>query len=125
MAPPAQPPTSQAASPGAAPKKFPDFVPPTSLIELPDGVRKLHLRRCKLVVTHGAGSHPQEFSFEKGEIRIGAMEDNDMVVGDDTVSRYHCKIVQEDNRSEERRVGKEGSSRMTQEPSEQMAKEEE
>jgi len=101
-APPQQPQASQtsgASGPpaAAAAKKFPDFVPPTSLIELPDGVRRLHLRRCKLVLTHGAGGHPQEFSFEKGEIRIGAMEDNDMVVGDDTVSRYHCKIVQEDN----------------------------
>jgi pSer/pThr/pTyr-binding forkhead associated (FHA) protein len=25
------------------------------------------------------------------------MEDNDLIVGDDTVSRYHCKIIQEDN----------------------------
>jgi len=25
------------------------------------------------------------------------MEDNDVVLGDDTVSRYHCRITQEDN----------------------------
>ena len=34
--------------------------------------------------------------FDKDEIRIGSMEDNDLVLSDDTVSRYHCKIVQED-----------------------------
>jgi DNA-binding NtrC family response regulator len=35
-------------------------------------------------------------SFEKDEVAIGAMDDNDVVLNDDTVSRYHCKIVQED-----------------------------
>ena len=38
----------------------------------------------------------QEWTFDKEEIRIGAMEDNDVVLNDDTVSRYHCKIVQDD-----------------------------
>jgi transcriptional regulator with GAF, ATPase, and Fis domain len=92
MAPPQPAPAGDAPS-----KKFPDFVAPTKIHYLGDGAARLHLRRCKLVLTHGHGGHPQEFSFDKGEIRIGAMEDNDMVVGDDTVSRYHCKIVQEDN----------------------------
>src|SRR5215813_6000141 len=80
---------------GDAPsKKFPDFVAPTKIHYLGDGVPRLHLRRCKIVV---GGPHPQEHAFEKGEIRIGAMDDNDLVIQDDTVSRYHCKIVQEDN----------------------------
>ncbi len=78
----------------SAPKKFPDFVPPTK-IHYPgagpgEGAARLHLRRCKLV----AGD--QEYFFEKGEIRLGAMDDNDLVLQDDTVSRYHCKIVQEE-----------------------------
>ena len=38
----------------------------------------------------------QEWTFDKEEIRIGSMDDNDIVLEDDTVSRYHCKIVQED-----------------------------
>src|SRR5215471_10447303 len=82
-------------APAEAPsKKFPDFVAPTKIHYLGDGVPRLHLRRCKIVV---GGPHPQEHAFEKGEIRIGAMDDNDVVIQDDTVSRYHCKILQEDN----------------------------
>jgi transcriptional regulator with GAF, ATPase, and Fis domain len=75
-------------------KKFPDFVAPTKIHYLGDGAARLHLRRCKILL---GGAHPQEHAFEKGEIRIGAMDDNDLVIQDDTVSRYHCKIVQEDN----------------------------
>jgi transcriptional regulator with GAF, ATPase, and Fis domain len=35
--------------------------------------------------------------FDQGTISIGAMEDNDLVLHDETVSRYHCRIVQEAN----------------------------
>jgi predicted ATP-dependent protease len=72
-------------------KKFPDFVPPTKVAFLERGPT-LHLRQCVL----GAVESDQEWMFEKDEIRIGSMDDNDVVVRDDTVSRYHCKIVQED-----------------------------
>jgi len=88
MAPPSSVPAD------APSKKFPDFVAPTKIHYLGDGVPRLHLRRCKIVV---GGPHPHEHAFEKGEIRIGAMDDNDVVIQDDTVSRYHCKILQEDN----------------------------
>jgi DNA-binding NtrC family response regulator len=73
-------------------KKFPDFVPPTKVSYLDRGPR-LHLRRCTL---QAADDPTQEWTFEKEEIRIGSMADNDVVLPDDTVSRYHCKIVQED-----------------------------
>ncbi len=73
------------------PKKFPDFVPPTKIAWAGDGAPRLHLRRCRLVV--GGDEH----TFEKGEIRIGAMDDNDLVLRDETVSRYHCRIVQEES----------------------------
>ena len=73
-------------------KKFPDFVPPTKVAFLDRGAT-LHLRQCTLATMDGA---EQEWTFEKDEIRIGSMDDNDVVVRDDTVSRYHCKIVQED-----------------------------
>jgi DNA-binding NtrC family response regulator len=43
------------------------------------------------------GKVVQEFSFEKEEVSLGAMSDNDVVVKDDTASRYHCKIVQENS----------------------------
>ena len=44
----------------------------------------------------GVDDPSQEWTFDKEEIRIGSMEDNDIVLHDDTVSRYHCKIVQDD-----------------------------
>ncbi|MBA3394951.1 MAG: sigma 54-interacting transcriptional regulator, partial [Deltaproteobacteria bacterium] len=74
-------------------KKFPDFVAPTKVAYLPDRGPTLHLRRCSL---QSVDDPTQEWSFDKEEIRIGSMEDNDIVLGDDTVSRYHCRIVQDD-----------------------------
>jgi len=83
----------QMSSAAGGSKKFPDFVPPTK-IQYVDRVPTLHLRRCTLTTV----SQPtREFSFDKEEIRIGAMEDNDVVLRDDTVSRHHCKIVQEES----------------------------
>jgi pSer/pThr/pTyr-binding forkhead associated (FHA) protein len=73
-------------------KKFPDFVPPTKVAYLDRGPT-LHLRKCMLQSVDDPG---QEWSFDKEEIRLGSMDDNDIVLSDDTVSRYHCKIVQED-----------------------------
>ncbi len=75
-------------------KKFPDYVAPTKVHY--DGARPptVHLRRCKLVTQ--VGGRAREHLFDKAQITIGAMEDNDLVVSDDTVSRYHCRIVQEE-----------------------------
>src|SRR5688572_11238625 len=73
-------------------KKFPDFVPPTKVAYLDRGPT-LHLRRCTLA---SVDDPDQEWSFDREEIRIGSMDDNDVVLRDDTVSRYHCRIVQED-----------------------------
>jgi DNA-binding NtrC family response regulator len=74
-------------------KKFPDFVPPTKVSYMDRGPT-LHLRRC---ILQAVDDPAQEWTFDKEEIRIGSMEDNDVVLNDDTVSRYHCKIVQEDS----------------------------
>ena len=74
-------------------KKFPDFVPPTKVSYLDRGPT-LHLRRCSFIAVDDPRA---EWSFDKDEIRIGSMDDNDVVMRDDTVSRYHCKIVQEDS----------------------------
>ena len=74
----------------AGQSKFPDFLPPTKIDY--DGLQpKLRLRSCTLTVSGGA-----EYRFEQDLIRIGAMDDNDVVIHDETASRYHCKIVQED-----------------------------
>src|SRR5215470_18563459 len=53
----------------------------------------LHLRRC---ILQAVDDPAQEWTFDKEEVRIGSMDDNDVVLNDETVSRYHCKIVQED-----------------------------
>jgi DNA-binding NtrC family response regulator len=74
-------------------KKFPDFVPPTKVAYLERGAT-LHLRRC---ILSSIDDPSLEWTFDKEEVRIGSMEDNDVVLHDDTVSRYHCKIVQEDS----------------------------
>jgi len=74
-------------------KKFPDFVPPTKVSYLDRGPT-LHVRRC---ILQSIDDPSLEWTFDKEEIRIGSMEDNDVVLGDDTVSRYHCRITQEDN----------------------------
>jgi transcriptional regulator with GAF, ATPase, and Fis domain len=86
------PPGADDAVPG---KKFPDFVPPTKIHYGGGGAATLHLRRCKLVFEDNG--RQEERSFEQGQIRIGAMDDNDIVVRDETVSRYHCRIVQEES----------------------------
>jgi len=76
-------------------KKFPDFVPPTKIHYGGGTGPTLHLRRCKLLFEDEG--RQVDRSFDQGTIRIGAMDDNDLIVRDDTVSRYHCKIVQEDS----------------------------
>ncbi len=74
-------------------KKFPDFVAPTKVSYLDRGAT-IHLRRC---ILQAVDDPAQEWTFDKEEIRLGSMDDNDVVLNDDTVSRYHCKIVQEDS----------------------------
>lgn len=76
-------------------KKFPDYVPPTQIAYQDDGGTTLHLRKCKLLVEQDG--QWDEHVFDQGTITIGAMDDNDVVIRDETVSRYHCKIYQEDN----------------------------
>ena len=76
-------------------KKFPDFIPPTKIHYEGQRPPTLHVRRCRLTI--GEGAKQKEHSFESASVTLGAMEDNDLVFNDDTVSRYHCKIVQEDS----------------------------
>jgi DNA-binding NtrC family response regulator len=72
-----------------------DVSPPTKISYISGRPTTLHLRKCKLLVEREGGD--QEFIFDQPEIRVGAMDDNDVVVDDDTVSRYHCRIYQDDN----------------------------
>src|SRR4051812_38609563 len=75
--------------------KFPDQVLPTKVFYEDGRPTTIHLRKCKLVLSEGA--RPREWTFDQGSVAIGAMEDNDLVLHDETVSRYHCRIVQEGN----------------------------
>ncbi|MEZ4468450.1 MAG: sigma 54-interacting transcriptional regulator [bacterium] len=77
-------------------KKFPDYVPPTQIAYRDDGGTTLHLRQCRLAV-EGADGGWVEHVFDQAVVTLGAMEDNDLVLDDDTVSRYHCRIYQEGN----------------------------
>jgi len=76
-------------------KKFPQYAPATQIAYKPDGATTLHLRKCQLTVEQNG--NPQHCTFEKATVTIGLMDDNDLVLTDDTVSRYHCKIYQEGN----------------------------
>ena len=59
-----------------------------------DGPATVRLTRCKLAL--GAPGRGRERVFEQAEISVGSAPDNDLVLDDDTVSRRHCRIVQED-----------------------------
>jgi len=74
--------------------KFPDQVLPTQIHYVDGRPQSLRLRRLKLLVREA--DQEVEVTFDaKSEITIGAMDDNDLVLHDETVSRYHCKILQE------------------------------
>ncbi len=74
----------------------PDFIPPTKIAYISGRPAAIHLRKCKLVMEHPDGT-TMEYIFDQPTVAIGAMDDNDVVVDDDTVSRYHCRIYSDDN----------------------------
>ncbi|MCA9543174.1 MAG: sigma 54-interacting transcriptional regulator, partial [Myxococcales bacterium] len=76
-------------------KKFPDYVPPTQIAYLDDEAPTLHLRKCRISVERDG--RWVERTFDQAVVNIGAMDDNDLVLPEDTVSRFHCRIYQEDN----------------------------
>ena len=51
----------------------------------------ISLRRIQLVVM-GPGGTSKQHTFDKDSITLGATDDNDLVLEDDTVSRNHCRI---------------------------------
>lgn len=83
------------ASPSEPRRKFPDVVPATKVLYDGARPRTIQVRTCRLV-TGSAGSR-KEHAFTQGTIRIGSASDNDLVLSDETVSREHCRIVQEES----------------------------
>lgn len=68
--------------------------PATKITYIDGRPTTITLRRCKLQLAR-AGGELKEYVFDRDVISIGAMEDNDLVLDDDTVSRNHCKIFRE------------------------------
>ncbi|MFW5967845.1 MAG: sigma 54-interacting transcriptional regulator, partial [Persicimonas sp.] len=88
----------------------PGNVPQPTKIAYVDGEPKtLHLRKTQLVV-HPGLEEAEQFEFDEDVIRIGALDDNDLVLEDDTVSRHHCEVIIED---EQARVVDNGSTNGT------------
>lgn len=56
------------------------------------GSRQIHLRRARLSCMDGANAG-QDWQIERDVIRIGTRDDNDIRLGDTTVSRLHAEIV--------------------------------
>ena len=73
--------------------KFPDYAAPTKIAYIGGRPKELHLRKCKFVFEYGG--RVRERVFDQSVVTIGAMDDNDLVVNHETVSRYHAKIIQE------------------------------
>ena len=67
---------------------------PTKISYIDGRPSLLSLRRVQLILDpHGES---RELLFDQGIISLGALETNDIVLKDDTVSRQHCRIIQED-----------------------------
>jgi transcriptional regulator with GAF, ATPase, and Fis domain len=73
--------------------KFPDYAAPTKLAYIEGKPAEIHLRKCRFVLDHNGQS--REKVFDQSVITLGAMEDNDLVINNETVSRYHCRVLQE------------------------------
>jgi len=67
--------------------------PATKITYIDGRPTTLTLRRCQLALRRG--DDLREYVFERDVVTIGAMEDNDLVIDDETVSRNHCRIVRE------------------------------
>ncbi len=67
--------------------------PATKITYIDGRPTTITLRRCKLALMRG--EELREYVFERDVVTLGAMEDNDLVLDDDTVSRNHCRIVRE------------------------------
>jgi DNA-binding NtrC family response regulator len=68
----------------------------TRIVYLGDeGDETIHLRRCRLIQT--TDGQARAHVFDQPVVRIGALADNDLVVSHDTVSRFHCHIIQEED----------------------------
>ncbi len=75
------------------PTEFPDGSNATKITYIDGRPATLTLRRLQVIVAYEGTL--ETHVFDKDVVTIGAMEDNDIVLADDTVSRNHCKIWHE------------------------------
>ena len=75
---------------------YPEQSQQTQVAYLDGAPDSVHLRRAKLIVNPGSDDESTQV-FDENAISIGTLEDNDVVLDDDTVSRRHCRILQEDD----------------------------
>ncbi len=68
---------------------------PTKLHYIDGRPSEITLRRFQLELFRDG--KVETLLFERDTVNIGAAEDNDVVIDDDTVSRYHCRIFLESN----------------------------
>jgi DNA-binding NtrC family response regulator len=76
-------------------ERYSDQPQPTKIAYVNGDPKTVHIRRAHLVVYPGTDQQ-REYTFDQNVISIGALDDNDIVLDDDTVSRSHCRIIQED-----------------------------
>ncbi len=69
---------------------------PTKIAYIDGKPASIQLRRAQLLL-HPNQPNQREYIFDQDVISIGVMDDNDVVLDDDTVSRHHCRIIQEDD----------------------------
>ena len=74
--------------------RFQDYISPTKISYLDGKPTTIHLRKCRIVTQK---SPRREWIFEHGLITIGSLDDNNLVIKDDTVSRNHAQIIQQDD----------------------------
>ncbi len=77
------------------PESNPESFSPTKITYVGGRPATITLRRCKLVVVQDGEA--KQHVFDRDVVTLGAMDDNDIVVDDETVSRNHCKIFREGN----------------------------
>ncbi|MCL2326473.1 MAG: sigma 54-dependent Fis family transcriptional regulator, partial [Proteobacteria bacterium] len=75
--------------------RFPDLIQPTKISYLDGKPTTIHLRKCRIVTQQKINR--REWIFEHGLITVGSMDDNNLVIQDETVSRIHAQVIQEDD----------------------------
>ncbi|MGB0647375.1 MAG: sigma 54-interacting transcriptional regulator [Bradymonadia bacterium] len=63
----------------------------TQQVDISHWLDQIEVEQCRLVVVEGPDVGRQ-LTVDKPIVRIGSNEKNDLVLGDNTVSRFHCEI---------------------------------